>query len=58
MRKLLGVGADINFVNSTGETALMGTIAYGNFERAKLLLKYPQIKETINQKSLRKKNTA
>ena len=58
MRKLLGVGADINFVNSTGETALMGAIAYKNFERAKLLLKYPQIKETINQKSLRKKNTA
>ena len=58
MRKLLGVGADINFVNSTGETALMGAIAYKNFERAKLLLKYPQIKETINQKSIRKKNTA
>ena len=31
MRKLLGVGADINFVNSTGETALMGAIAYKNF---------------------------
>ena len=58
MVKLLEAGADINFVNSTGETALMGTIAYGNFERAKLLLKYSQIKETINQKSLRKKNTA
>lgn len=58
MRKLLEVGADINFVNSTGETALMGAIAYKNFERAKLLLKYPQIKETINQKSLKKKNTA
>ena len=55
MRKLLGVGADINIVNSTGETALMGAIAYKNFERAKLLLKYPQIKETINQKSLKKR---
>ena len=60
MRKLLEAEAeaDINYVNSTGETALMGAIAYKNFERAKLLLKYPQIKETINQKSLRKKNTA
>ena len=55
--KLLEVGADINFINSTGETALMGAIAYKNYERAKLLLKYPKVKETINQKSLRKKNT-
>ena len=58
MRKLLEAGADINFINSTDETALMGAIAYKNYERAKLLLKYPQIKETIDQKSLRKKNTA
>lgn len=58
MRKLLKAGADINFINSTDETALMGAIAYKNYERAKLLLKYPQIKETIDQKSLRKKNTA
>jgi len=50
-------GADINFINSTGETALMGAIAYKNYERAKLLLKYSKVKETINQKSLRKKNT-
>ena len=55
--KLLEEGADINFINSTGETALMGAIAYKNYERAKLLLKYPKVKETINQKSLRKKNT-
>jgi len=55
--KLLEAGADINFINSTGETALMGAIAYKNYERAKLLLKYPKVKETINQKSLRKKNT-
>ena len=58
MEKLLKAGADINFINSTGETALMGAIAYKNYERAKLLLKYPKVKETINQKSLRKKNTA
>ena len=58
MIKLLEVGADINYTNSTGETALMGAIAYKNYERAKLLLKYPKVKETINQKSLRKKNTA
>lgn len=57
MVKLLEVGADINYTNSTGETALMGAIAYKNYERAKLLLKYPKVKETINQKSLRKKNT-
>ena len=57
MIKLLKEGADINFVNSTGETALMGAIAYKNYERAKLLLKYPKVKETIDQKSLRKKNT-
>lgn len=57
MEKLLKAGADINFINSTGETALMGAIAYKNYERAKLLLKYPKVKETINQKSLRKKNT-
>ena len=57
MVKLLEAGADINFINSTGETALMGAIAYKNYERAKLLLKYPKVKETINQKSLRKKNT-
>lgn len=55
--KLLEEGADINFINSTGETALMGAIAYKNYERAKLLLKYSKVKETINQKSLRKKNT-
>ena len=55
--KLLEEGADINFINSTGETALMGAIAYKNYERAKLLLKYPKVKETIDQKSLRKKNT-
>jgi len=58
MIKLLEAGADINYTNSTGETALMGAIAYKNYERAKLLLKYPKVKETINQKSLRKKNTA
>ncbi len=57
MVKLLEAGADINFVNSTGETALMGAVAYKNYERAKLLLKYPKVKETIDQKSLRKKNT-
>lgn len=57
MVKLLEAGADINYTNSTGETALMGAIAYKNYERAKLLLKYPKVKETINQKSLRKKNT-
>jgi len=57
MIKLLEAGADINYTNSTGETALMGAIAYKNYERAKLLLKYPKVKETINQKSLRKKNT-
>ena len=57
MVKLLEAGADINFVNSTGETALMGAVAYKNYERAKLLLKYPKVKETIEQKSLRKKNT-
>ena len=57
MRKLLEAGADINYVNSTGETALMGAIAYKHYERAKLLLKYPKVKETIDQKSLRKKNT-
>ena len=57
MRKLLKAGADINYVNSTGETALMGAIAYKHYERAKLLLKYPKVKETIDQKSLRKKNT-
>ena len=55
--KLLKKEADINFVNSTGETALMGAVAYKNYERAKLLLKYPKVKETIDQKSLRKKNT-
>ncbi|WP_427169620.1 ankyrin repeat domain-containing protein [Fusobacterium nucleatum] len=55
--KLLEAGADINFINSTGETALMGAIAYKNYERAKLLLKYSKVKETIIQKSLRKKNT-
>ena len=55
--KLLEAGADINYINSTGETALMGAIAYKNYERAKLLLKYSKVKETINQKSLRKKNT-
>ena len=58
MIKLLEAGADINYTNSTGETALMGAIAYKNYERAKLLLKYPKVKDTINQKSLRKKNTA
>ena len=62
MRKLLEAEAeaeaDINYVNSTGETALMGAIAYKHYERARLLLKYSQIKETIDQKSLRKKNTA
>ena len=58
MVKLLEAGADTNYTNSTGETALMGAIAYKNYERAKLLLKYPKVKETINQKSLRKKNTA
>ena len=57
MLKLLEAKANINFINSTGETALMGAIAYKNYERAKLLLKYPKVKETINQKSLRKKNT-
>ncbi|QNE65898.1 ankyrin repeat domain-containing protein [Fusobacterium hwasookii] len=57
MVKLLEEGADINYTNSTGETALMGAIAYKNYERAKLLLKYSKVKETINQKSLRKKNT-
>ena len=57
MVKLLEAGADTNYTNSTGETALMGAIAYKNYERAKLLLKYPKVKETINQKSLRKKNT-
>ena len=57
MVKLLEAGADINYTNSTGETALMGAIAYKNYERAKLLLKYPKVKETIDQKSLRKKNT-
>ena len=57
MVKLLEAGADINFVNSTGETALMGAVAYKHYERAKLLLKYPKVKETIDQKSLRKKNT-
>ena len=45
MVKLLEVGADINYTNSTGETALMGAIAYKNYERAKLLLKYPKVKE-------------
>ena len=58
MVKLLEEGADINYTNSTGETALMGAIAYKHYERARLLLKYSQIKETIDQKSLRKKNTA
>ena len=57
MVKLLEAGADINYTNSTGETALMGAITYKNYERAKLLLKYPKVKETINQESLRKKNT-
>ena len=57
MVKLLEERADINYTNSTGETALMGAIAYKNYERAKLLLKYSKVKETINQKSLRKKNT-
>ena len=57
MLKLLEAKANINFINSTGETALMGAIAYKNYERAKLLLKYPKVKETIEQKSLRKKNT-
>ena len=57
MLKLLEAKANINFINSTGETALMGAVAYKNYERAKLLLKYPKVKETIDQKSLRKKNT-
>ena len=58
IKELLSKGADINFVDSTGETALMKAICFHNYERALLLLDYPEIKRSINQISLVKKNTA
>ena len=58
IKELLSKGADINFVDSTGETALMKAICSHNYERALLLLDYPEIKSSINQISKVKKNTA
>ena len=58
IKELLSKGADINIVDSTGETALMKAICFHNYERALLLLDYPEIKRSINQISLVKKNTA
>ena len=58
IKELLSKGADINFVDSTDETALMKAICFHNYERALLLLDYPEIKSSINQISKVKKNTA
>lgn len=58
MKMLIEAGADINFVNSTGETPLIGAICAKKYERALILLENPSIKESINQVSNRKKNTA
>lgn len=58
MRQLIDAGADVNFVNSTGETPLIGALCSINYERALILLKNKEIKNSVNQISNRKKNTA
>lgn len=58
MRQLISAGADINFINSTGETPLIGAICLKNYERALILLENKEIKDSVNQISNRKKNTA
>lgn len=55
MKKLLEHGADINSINSTGETPLILAICNRNWDRALLLLEQPKIGKTIDQCSLRKK---
>lgn len=58
MRELIKRGADVNFRNSTGETALIRALCAKNYERALILLEDKSINKSINQESLRKRNTA
>lgn len=58
MRQLIEAGADVNFINSTGETPLVGALCSKNHERALILLENSKIKNSINEISFRKKNTA
>ena len=55
--KLIKQGADVNWKNDTGQTALMEALSTGNYEIALRLLECPEIIQTINQKSFKKKIT-
>lgn len=58
IKRLLKKGANINFINSTGETPLIRALCARNYERALILLEDKNISKSINQHSLRKNNTA
>lgn len=58
IKRLLKKGANINFINSTGETPLIRALCAKNYERALILLEDKNISKSINQHSLRKNNTA
>lgn len=58
IKKLLKHGADVNSINSTGDTPLILAISSFHWDRALLLLEQPEIKKTIDQCSIRRKNTA
>ena len=58
VEKLVKKGADVNRINTTGETALMQALAIGNLEIATLLLNTFGIEKSINQLSIKYKRGA
>ena len=60
IKKLIELGEDASYINTTGETALLASLLDFNcsYKRALLLLEEaPNIEESINAKSKMKKNT-